>query len=126
MKLNIKERIKKSVSGEEHRRNLRHGSYSFVVTLIVIAVIVAVNLVVGQLPTSATQIDASSQKLYSIGDETKEFVGSLEEDVQLYYIVTSGNEDSLVSKMLERYQDLSSHLTVETIDPDLHPEFTAQ
>lgn len=126
MNFHIKEKIKNSVSGEEHKKHIRHGSYSFVVTLIVIAVVVAVNLVFGQLPASATQIDASSQKLYSIGEETEELVSNLEKDVQLYYIVTDGNEDTLIGKMLEHYQDLSSHLTVETIDPDLHPEFTSQ
>ena len=126
MKFNMKEKLKNSISGEEHKRNIRHGSYSFLVTVIVIALVVAVNLVVGQLPASATQIDASSQKLYSISDKTEELVGGLDKDVQIYYIVTSGNEDELVSKILEKYQDLSSHLTVETIDPDLHPEFTSQ
>ena len=126
MKFHVMEKLKKSVSGEEHKKNIRYGSYSFLVTVIVVALVVAVNLVVGQLPTSVTQIDASSQKLYSIGDETETLVGALEKDVQMYYIVTSGSEDSLVSKMLDRYQDLSSHLTVETIDPDLHPEFTSQ
>lgn len=126
MKMRIKDKIRNSLSGEENKKNLRYGSYSFLITAIVIALVVAVNLVVGQLPASATELDASTQKLYSIGDETKELVGNLEKDVQLYYIVTSGNEDSLVSKMLERYKDLSSHLTVEQVDPDLHPEFVSQ
>lgn len=126
MKLNLKENIRKSVTGEEHKKNLKHGSYSFLVTAIVIALTIVVNLVVGQLPAEATQLDASTQKLYSIGDETRDLVGSLEKDVELYYIVTSGNENNLISKMLERYRDLSDHLTIEQIDPDLHPEFTSQ
>ena len=36
------------------------------------------------------ELDASTEKLYSIGDETKELVGNLEKDVELYYIVTRG------------------------------------
>lgn len=126
MKLNLKENIRKSVTGEEHKKNLKHGSYSFLVTAIVIALTIVVNLMMGQLPAEATQLDASTQKLYSIGDETRDLVGSLEKDVELYYIVTSGNENNLISKMLERYRDLSDHLTIEQIDPDLHPEFTSQ
>lgn len=124
--MNLKEKLKKSVSGEERRKNLRYGSYSFAVTAIVILLVVVVNLVAGQLPASAMELDASTEKLYSIGDETKELVGNLEKDVELYYIVTGGNENDLISKLVDRYGELSSHLTVEKIDPDLHPEFASQ
>ena len=41
--------------------------------------------------------------------------------MELYYIVTGGNENDLISKLVDRYGELSSHLTVEKIDPDLHP-----
>ena len=69
--MNLKEKLKKSVSGEERRKNLRYGSYSFAVTAIVILLVVVVNLVAGQLPASAMELDASTEKLYSIGDETR-------------------------------------------------------
>ena len=75
--MNLKEKLKKSVSGEEHRKNLRYGSYSFAVTAIVILLVVVVNLVAGQLPASAMELDASTEKLYSIGDETKRTGGAI-------------------------------------------------
>ena len=115
-----------SPSGEEKKKNLRHGSYVSILTILVIAVVVAVNLVVGQLPSGITQIDASSRQLYTIGEDTENLVKSLEQDVTLYYVVTAGNENEYVSRMLERYEDLSSHLTVEKVDPELHPTFTSQ
>lgn len=127
----ISDRLKKektgiSVSGEERKKNLRHGSYVSIMTVIVIALVVAVNLVVGQLPSSVTQIDASSRQLYTIGEETENLVRGLEQDVTLYYVVTGGNENEYISRMLERYEDLSDHLTVEKVDPELHPTFTSQ
>ena len=124
--LNVKEKIKNSMTGEETKKNLKHGSYTSVMTVIIIALVVVLNLVFGQLPSSSTQIDVSSQKLFSIGDETKDLVKNLEQDVTLYYIVRNGNENEYVSKMLEHYGDLSSHLRVEKIDPDLNPTFTSQ
>ena len=114
------------MTGEENKKNLKHGSYASAMTVIIIALVIVLNLVFGQLPTSATQIDVSSQKLFSIGDDTKNLVKNLNQDVTLYYIVRNGSENEYVSKMLERYQDLSSHLKVEKIDPDLHPTFTSQ
>ncbi|HIS80532.1 MAG TPA: Gldg family protein [Candidatus Scatomonas merdavium] len=127
----ISDRLKKektgiSVSGEERKKNLRHGSYVSIMTVIVIALVAAVNLVVGQLPSSVTQIDASSRQLYTIGEDTENLVRGLEQDVTLYYVVTGGNENEYISRMLERYEDLSDHLTVEKVDPELHPTFTSQ
>ena len=121
-----KEKTGISVSGEERKKNLRHGSYVSIMTVIVIALVVAVNLVVGQLPSSVTQIDASSRQLYTIGEDTENLVRGLEQDVTLYYVVTGGNENEYISRMLERYEDLSDHLTVEKVDPELHPTFTSQ
>ena len=127
----ISDRLKKektgiSVSGEERKKNLRHGSYVSIMTVIVIALVAAVNLVVGQLPSSVTQIDASSRQLYTIGEDTENLVRGLEQDVTLYYVVTGGNENEYIRRMLERYEDLSDHLTVEKVDPELHPTFTSQ
>ena len=127
----LSDRLKKektgiSVSGEERKKNLRHGSYMSIMTVIVIALVAAVNLVVGQLPSSVTQIDASSRQLYTIGEDTENLVRGLEQDVTLYYVVTGGNENEYISRMLERYEDLSDHLTVEKVDPELHPTFTSQ
>ena len=91
--LNVKEKIKNSMTGEETKKNLKHGSYTSVMTVIIIALVVVLNLVFGQLPSSSTQIDVSSQKLFSIGDETKDLVKNLEQDVTLYYIVRNGHEN---------------------------------
>ena len=74
MNFNIKERLKKTFSkehlkevftGEEQKKHLKQGSYSSIMTVIVLAVIVVINLIVAQIPTSKTQIDLSTQKMYS-------------------------------------------------------------
>lgn len=121
-----KENLKRIFVEEENRRHLKHGSYSSFLVLFIIAAVVIVNLIVGQLPTTFTQFDLSSQQLYSLTDDTRDLVKALDQDVTLYYIVTSGNEDDTVERMLERYEDLSSHLTVETRDPNLYPNFASQ
>ena len=99
---NIKEKLKKTFSkehlkevftGEEQKKHLKQGSYSSIMTVIVLAVIVVINLIVAQIPTSKTQIDLSTQKMYSITDETKTALKDLDQDVTLYYIVQKGSED---------------------------------
>lgn len=121
-----RENLKRIFVEEENRRHLKQGSWSSFLVLFVIAAVVIVNLIMGQLPVTMTQFDVSTQKLYSLTDDTKELVRDLDQDVTLYYIVTGGNEDDTIEKMLERYQDLSSHIKVEKKDPNLYPKFTSQ
>ena len=121
-----KENLRRIFLEEENRRHLKHGSWSSFLVVFVIAAVVIVNLIMAQLPTTVTQFDVSTQKLYSLTDDTKELVKGLEQDVTLYYVVTGGNEDDTVEKMLDRYQDLSGHIKVEKKDPNLYPKFTSE
>ncbi|MDD3279761.1 MAG: GldG family protein [Lachnospiraceae bacterium] len=119
-----KEHMKGLFTEEENKKHLKQGSYSSILTVIVIAVVIAVNLVVGQIPSSATQIDLSSEKLYTLSDDGKKAVKSLDKDVTLYLIAASGSEDDNIQKLLNNFKEASSHIKVETMDPDLHPAFT--
>lgn len=104
----------------------RAGSYSAVAAVIVIAIAVLVNMMVSTLPTSTTQLDMTEQSLYSLSDQTKRIVASLDKDVTLYLISNSGQEDDTVLRLLERYADLSSHIKVQTMDPTIQPTFLDQ
>lgn len=108
------------------RRRLKNGSYSIALTGIVAAGAVAINLIASELPSQYTKIDVSEQQLSTLGEETKELAAGLDQDMTLYYIVQDGNEDTNVSQLLERYDDLSSHLTVAQKDPVLYPKFVSQ
>lgn len=131
MKFDVKElknAIKQSLKdmSKINKKTLKNGSYSVLSTIVVIAVLILVNLIVGELPEKYTQIDLSDTQLYTITDETEEYINNLEQDVTLYYIVQNGNEDSRISKLLDKYEDNSKHITVETKDPVLYPAFTSQ
>lgn len=125
---NIHFDVKKTLKelGRVNKKKLKNGSYSVIYTVLVIAVIVVINLIVGELPESWTQIDVSTQKLYTISDTTEEFLDGLDQDVTIYYIVQNGREDSVVERLLARYEEVSDHITVETRDPVLYPNFTSQ
>lgn len=120
------ENIKKTFTGEEQKKHLKQGSFSSVMTVIVISVVVAVNLVFSQLPSRATQIDVSEEKLYTLSEDGKNLARNLEKEVTLYYYVNSGSEDDNISKLLQNFKENSGKIKVETIDPDLHPNFTDQ
>lgn len=51
-------------------------------TAVVLAIVVVINLVVGQIPVKYTQFDLTDNQLYTITDQTKEFVKGLDSDVE--------------------------------------------
>ena len=118
--------IKHTFTGEEQKKHLKQGSYSSVMTIVVLAVIVAANLVISQIPSSVTQIDVSEEKLYTLSEEGKLLAKNLKKEVTLYYYVNHGSEDDNILKLLENFENASGQIKVEKIDPDLHPNFTAQ
>lgn len=94
------------------RKNIRKGSYSLGISVVVLAIAVVFNLVVGKLPVQYRNVDLSQTKLSTIGDTTKELVSNLDQDVTIYQIAESGSENETIQKLLERYEGLSSHVKV--------------
>ena len=56
----------------------RAGSYSAVAAAVVIAIAVLVNLMVSSLPSTMTELDMTSQSLYSLSDQSKRIAASLD------------------------------------------------
>lgn len=105
---------------------LRGGSYSLIVTAVVLAILVVVNLFVGALPTTLTKYDISSSKLYSITSNTKVVVNSLQKDVTIYWVVQADEEDDIIENLLGKYGSLSDHIDVVKKNPDVYPTFAQQ
>lgn len=102
------------------------GSYAIVLTCIVLALLVVVNLLANALPASFTKLDISASKLYSITSNTKAVVNTLEQDVTIYWVVQSGQEDNVIDNLLAKYDSLSDHIAVVKKNPDVYPAFAKQ
>ena len=109
-----------------NRIALQGGSYSLIITAVVLAILIAVNVLVSVLPTTLTKYDISASKLYSITSNTKVVVNALEEDVTIYWIVQSGEEDAVIENLLSKYESLSDHISVVKRNPDVYPTFAEQ
>ena len=125
-KPSIKKPNIKNILPKWSSKNIRKGSYSLGISVVVLAIAVVFNLVVGKLPAQYRNVDLSQTKLSTIGDTTKELVSNLDQDVTIYQIAESGSENETIQKLLERYEGLSSHVKVETMDPVLHPNFVSE
>ena len=102
------------------------GSYSLAVTAIVLAILIAVNVLASALPETITKLDISSSQLYSITSNTKVVVNALDKDVTIYWIVQADQEDDVIENLLAKYDSLSDHIEVVKKNPDTYPTFAAQ
>ncbi len=109
-----------------NQKSTKMGSYSAFLTLVVIAFVVVVNLMVGELPATLTKIDTSNLQLYTLSETTTSMVEGLQEDVTFYYIVQKGTEDTNIEEILNRYASYSSHIKIKKIDPTSNPNFSAK
>lgn len=122
-------KLKKMVNIHRNKGNkkmLKHGSYSIAITALVIAIVVILNLVIQELPSKYREFDLSSQKLYTIGEQTEKILKNLKKDVNLYYIAQDGTESSDLEKLLEKYEEGSKYIKVEQKDPAVYPKFASQ
>lgn len=104
-------------------RRGKSGIYSVVLSLILLAVLVVVNLIVGSLPAKITMIDTTGTGKYEISGSTENFLSGVKTDVTIYYVVPEGYEDSTLESFLERYVSVSSKLKLKMIDPLENPTF---
>lgn len=113
MKQNIKQFLTSGAS--------RQGTYAAGMTAAVVAIIIVLNLIVGQLPSSIKEFDISDKGLYTISDNSATYLSSLDRDVEIIVLAEPASVDKRISKFLDQYKALSDHITLTEIDPVSNP-----
>ena len=104
-----------------HTTGTAHGIYSVGLTAVVVAIVVVVNLIFGQLPEKYRSIDVSNSKIYEITDTSREFLKDLDTEVKFTVLAVQEETDERIRTFLSKYASLSKPIKVEWIDPVLHP-----
>lgn len=99
----------------------KNGVYSVGLTVIVLAVVIVFNLIIGQIPEAYRNIDVSSTKIYDISDITKDLLDDLDKEVDMTVLAVRDETDERIVTFISRYAALSGEIHVEWIDPVLHP-----
>lgn len=107
-------------------KNLSVGAYSTGMVAVAIALTVVVNFIVAELPSTWTNIDISSDRVYSLSSEAREYVSTMEEDVTVYVLANESEQDLILQQSLEKLDDISEHIAVEYVDPTVNPTFHRQ
>jgi ABC-2 type transport system permease protein len=115
---NIKAFFKKTFN----KRTLKYGSNSIILIAVVVTIAVVINLLVGM---ADLKWDLTSNKLFSIGDETKKILESNEKDVEIYGLfdesLTEKNTTlKQIAEILNQYAKYD-HIKIIYKDPDTAP-----
>lgn len=104
-------------------KGLKIGAYSVGMIVITAILTVVVNMLVLKLPENILSIDVTSNKLYTLTDETKDFVSNLADDVTIYVLAGQNYKDGNLDKTIGKMQSLTGHISVDYVDPDVNPRF---
>lgn len=93
-------------------RQTKYVAYATVYIIVIVAVLVVANFLANRYNKS---FDATSNKRYSLSDQTKKVVGELKQDVTIsYFDRASGMQAG--KDLLDRYQVLSPKVHVQYVD----------
>ena len=107
-------------------RIFRNGLYSTAILAAAVVLVILINLIVQAIPSKYTEFDLSESGLYTLGDTSVQVAEGLTQDVTIYYLCETGNEDAIITKLLDQYAAASSHIHWEQKDPAIYPTFASQ
>lgn len=108
------------------------SSYSVVTVVIGIVIAVAVNVVATQIPEKIAEIDVTPGNYYSIGQETKNIVKKVNDDITIYFLARETDDEKTTTKdedldrILKEYESLSDKITLVYVDPIVNTKFSTK
>lgn len=125
---------KKAKNGKKfNAKKLKHGTMATVFTCVFVALLVLVNVVTTMIfDRYPVTIDLTSNKIYSVSNDTEDYVKKVNVDVQVtvfadentYTNYSSYNKQAV--ELLKNYCKLNHHITYRFVDIDSHPEIVKE
>ena len=108
--------------------SIRVGAYSLALSVVMIAVTVAVNIAATMLPERVRTVDVTGNRLYSVTEPSAAVARAVTEPVKLYFLVSEDDtysKDTNVERLLTDYAHQSEQITLEYINTVVNPQFYA-
>jgi gliding motility-associatede transport system auxiliary component len=97
-------------------RQTRYGAFALLYVVVILGVLVFVNIFANRYDKS---YDATSNKQFSLSEQTEKIVKGLKRDAQLTFF---GSDFNNARDTLDRYSSLSPRIHVSYIDPERKPQ----
>jgi ABC-type uncharacterized transport system involved in gliding motility auxiliary subunit len=99
-------------------RQTKYGAYAAVYILVVITIVVVANMLADRYNKT---YDTTSNKQYSLSDQTKKIVSGLSQNATITYFNQSTRFQE-GKDVLEQYANLSPKIKIAYVDPDKNPQ----
>jgi len=103
-------------------RQTKYAAYAAVYIAVVLAIVVVANILADRYNKS---FDATSNKRYSLSDQTLKIVKGLKQDVTITHFEQATRIQS-AKDLLDRYANLSPKIHVEYVDPEKKPQLARE
>ena len=104
--------------------NRKYKIFSWLSILGAVVIFVLVNvfmtLLTGKFPL---KLDLTSNKIYDISDDSREFLSQYEVDTTIYILASVTGQDDDVRAVLDRYEAANSHIDIKNVDIKNDPSF---
>lgn len=104
-------------------KGIKIGAYSFFNILVAAAMTVLVNIGLSYVPDRYISYDVTVNKLFTLTEDTIQFVSGLSEEVTIYVLVDEASKDSDLDRTLQQIKGYSDYIRVEYISPVSNPMF---
>ena len=94
-------------------RGIKLGAYSIANILAAAALVIGINLGLNYIPDQYTSIDVTTNKIFSLTEDTKQMIGSLNEDVTIYVLADESSKDSDLDKIWIKFYKVDKARTRE-------------
>lgn len=111
----------KEIAARFQTRSGKLGTNTLILSAAVIAIFAVANFLGFR---HHKRIDLTTQKFYSLSDQTKKIVSGLNKDVKIIKFDQADNQG--LKDQMSEYQYLSKRLTFEVVDPQTKPEIARQ
>lgn len=105
------------------KRTLKMGGYSVIITAVVVAIVIVVNLAVRLLPTRYTKYSTSTVGLYDISETSREILSKVKDKISIYVVCEADYTDEVIEEYVAKYAGLNSNVSWSTVDPAVKPGF---
>ncbi len=113
-------------------RNFKHGTLSFILTLVFIAVVVVFNVVVGLISDRFdTEVDLTASGVYTLEEKTEEYIKSVNKEITITVLNSETNFEALgdpykqVNELLKKMSIANPLIKIEYLLLDQNPGYAA-
>lgn len=104
-------------------RGIVIGAYSIFNILVAVSLTILVNIGLNLVPDQYVSYDVTENKLFTLTEDTLQYVRDMTEDVTIYVLVNKDSKDEDLDRTLRQLEGVSDHIHVEYVNPISNPMF---